>query len=430
MKLTKPENDNYAATVTTITNITELDNCDNVAGTTILGFQAIIGKDTAPGTRGIAFPAETQLSDEYASRNNLYRHAGLNKDKDKAGYLEDNRRVKAMKFRGHRSDSLFMPLESLSYIKGLNINDLKEGDTFDRIGEHEICKKYQVRRKTGTPRTEKNKKEWTRIDQAFLPEHYKTDNFFRYADSISPETEVIITQKLHGTSIRIANTIVKRRGNLLERTLQGLGVQIKTIEYDYVYGSRRVIKDANNPNQAHFYGADIYSSEGKKLDGLLPQGYVVYGELIGWTQEGAPLQKNYTYKVPHGSAELCVYRVAHVNPQGVICDLSWNQVLEFCRDKGLRAVPELWRGKYADFAKKDDRGYSIPSEFIDSRYKESGYLQAVPLSEESPCDEGVCIRVDGIAPYILKAKSPLFYAHETKMLDEEAVDMEEEQNEV
>jgi hypothetical protein len=43
-------------------------------------------------------------------------------------------------------------------------------------------------------------------------------------------------------------------------------------------------------------------------------------------------------------------------------------------------------------------------------------------------DEGVCIRVDGIAPYILKVKGPEFYAHETKMLDEEALDVEAEES--
>jgi hypothetical protein len=69
------------------------------------------------------------------------------------------------------------------------------------------------------------------------------------------------------------------------------------------------------------------------------------------------------------------------------------------------------------------------NEFMDTKYNESGYRQAVPLDPESPCDEGVCVRADGLAPYILKAKSPLFYEHETKMLDEEALDMEAEGSE-
>lgn len=418
MKLTQPENENYAATVVTITDINVLPGCDNVVGAPILGFQAIVSKDTTPGTRGIAFFAESQLSDEYARRNNLYRHTNLNQDDGKAGYLEDNRRVKAMRFRGQRSDCLFMPLESLSYIKGLKVEDLKEGDTFDRIGDHEICKKYTVKRKTGTPRIEKNKDKWVRTDKKFLPEHYKTDQYFRYADTIPPEREIIVTQKLHGTSVRIGNTIVQRKLGLLDKIAKRLGIKVQGNEYDYVYGSRRVIKDANNPNQDHFYDSDIHTTGGKQLNGLIPEGYVVYAELIGWTNEGGPIQKNYTYQIPWGAAELYVYRVATINPQGFICDLSWNQVLEFCRDRNIKTVPTLWTGKHKDF---------VPEEWLDTRYRENGYLQAVPLDTESPCDEGVCVRVDGIAPYILKAKSPVFYEHETKMMDQEVVDIEEEE---
>jgi hypothetical protein len=94
---------------------------------------------------------------------------------------------------------------------------------------------------------------------------------------------------------------------------------------------------------------------------------------------------------------------------------------EFCRDRNLRTVPVLWRGKYADFKVED---------FLDRRFHEEGYPGAVPLDKESPVDEGVCIRLDGLAPYILKAKGEKFYEHESKMLDEEALDTEAEGSEI
>lgn len=417
MKFQPPENENYAAVVTSIKSLTELEGCDNVVGTPLFGFQGVVSKDTVVGSLGLFFPAETQLSEEYASKNNLYRHSDLNEDENAKGYIEDNRRVKAMKFRGHRSDCLFMPLESLSYIKKLDISKLKEGDTFDRIGDHEICKKYVIQRTRREQRLEKNKEKFIRVDKKFLPEHYDSDNYFRNADTIPPEREVIVTQKLHGTSIRVGNTIVRRRLNLFEQVAKRLGVQVKESEFDYVFGSRKVIKDVNNPNQNHFYSVDIWSEEGKKLEGILPQGFILYGELIGWTPEGAPIQKNYTYQVPHGTADLYIYRVAVVNADGFVLDLAWDQVTEFCRDRGLRTVPLLWRGKYGDLEVQS---------FIDKRFQDEGYAGVVPLDKESPVDEGICIRVDGIAPYILKAKGPEFYAHETKMLDEEALDVEAE----
>ena len=60
----------------------------------------------------LVFTAETQLSDEYTKANNLYRDTTLNADPEKKGYIEANRRVRAIKFRGHRSDALVMPVET------------------------------------------------------------------------------------------------------------------------------------------------------------------------------------------------------------------------------------------------------------------------------------------------------------------------------
>ena len=255
-----PVNENYAATVVSIKSINELEGCDNVVGTPIFGFQAIIGKDHKVGDLGIVFPAETQLSEEYARENNLHRHGDRNKDEGAKGYLEDNRRVKAMKFRGHRSDCLFMPLESLAFTKA-KISDLKEGDTFDELNDHEICKKYEVRRKVGTQRQEKNKLKFVRVDKKFMPEHYDSDNFFRNRDAIAPNTQVIVTQKLHGTSIRIGHTIVARKHSFIEKLAAKLGVNVAETEYDYIFGSRKVIKDINNPNQNHFYTTDIWTDD-------------------------------------------------------------------------------------------------------------------------------------------------------------------------
>jgi hypothetical protein len=313
-----------------------------------------------------------------------------------------------------------MPFSSLGYIKNLDVSLFNEGDTFDRIGDNVICNKYVVKRSISEARFEKNKEKFVRVDKKFLPEHYDTDNYFRNAHVIPESREVTVTQKIHGTSIRIANTYVARKLSVLEQIAKRLGVQVKTSELDYVYGSRKVIKDVNNPNQNHFYSTDIWTEEGKKLEGLVPEGYLIYAELIGWTPEGSPLQKHYTYNVPVGTCDLYVYRVAHINPRGLVTDLSYDQMVEFCRDRGLRTVPLLWRGLYKDFNVED---------FLDKRFHEEGYPGVVPLDKESPVDEGVCIRLDGLAPYILKAKSPEFLAHESKMLDEEAVDMEAEGSE-
>lgn len=416
MKIEEPENKNYAATVVEVISTSELDGSDNLVGVHFYGSQAIVSKDTKVGQVGILFLSETQLSEEYTKENNLYRHSELNRDREKSGYIEDNRRVKAMKFRGHNSSALFMPLESLEFT-GINISELNIGDTFDKLNGHDICNKYVVLPK-GSPRVEKNKTvKFKRVDEKFLPEHYDSENYFKNAQVIKGNKQVIVTQKLHGTSIRIGNTIVKRNITLREKVAKSLGVKVAETEFDHVYGSRKVIKDVNNPAQNHYYGSDIWTEEGHKLDELIPENFIVYGELIGWTRENAPIQKGYTYRVPFGECRLYIYRVAMVSNQGIIVDLSWEQVKEFCRDRNLTHVPELWVGQHKYFKVED---------WMEKNYFAEGYKTAVPLADDSPCDEGVCIRVDGIAPYILKAKSEGFKIHESNMNSEEVIDMEEQ----
>jgi hypothetical protein len=421
MKLTLPENDNYAATVVAIKSITPLDGSDNIVGTPIHGFQAIVGKNTNIDDVGIVFPAEAQLSSEYCYENSLHQHGNLNKDEGAKGYLGDNRRVRAIRLRGHRSDCLFMPLSSLSYIKGFDPSALNIGDVFDKLGDHEICKKYVLPRTRREQRIEKNKDKFIRVDKKFLPEHYDTDNYFRNSEVIPVGRWVTITQKLHGTSIRIGNTVVARKLSWRDKLAKTAGVKVAETEIDYVFGSGKVIKDINNPNQNHFYTSDIWTEEGAKLAGILPENFLVYGELIGYAPGGAPLQKHYTYQVPENTCDLYVYRVAFVNGQGIVTDLSWNQVKEFCKDRELKTVPELYSGPMPSEEE-------IKEEYIDKRFHEEGYAGAVQLDKDSPVDEGVCIRVDMMQPYILKAKSPRFLEYETTQLDIGEEDLESSQS--
>jgi hypothetical protein len=156
---------------------------------------------------------------------------------------------------------------------------------------------------------------------------------------------------------------------------------------------------------------------GSRFADRVPQNFILYGEVIGYTEDGGAIQKNYTYDLLPGENQLYVYRVAVVTNQGKVVDLPWDAVKAFCDQAGIKYVPELWRGKHRDFD---------ASEWIDIQLADQ-YIQAVPLRMNKKfVDEGVCIRAEGLAPYILKAKSPIFLQHESKMLDEEAVDVEAE----
>lgn len=415
MKLKPPENPNYAATIVTIKQLIPLDNCDNVVATIIFGNQAIVGKATQVGDVCVFFPPECQLSDEFVRTNNLYRHADYNDNKEVKGYFDENRRVRAQRFRGHRSDAFVIPLKSLEYT-GFNFENIPDGFTFDELNGHEICRKFV--RKGQRFNTHSPQPKFKRVDELFFPKHFDTENYFRNADKIDPDDTVIITQKLHGTSVRIGNIPVKRKLRFRERVAKFFGVKIEEFEYDYVYGSRNVVKDPNNPDQNHFYDSDIYTRYGEQLYGLLPKGFMVYGELIGWTPGGSPIQDRYTYDVPLGYADLYVYRVSYINPDGREFDLTWDQVKEFCKNRALKSVPEI----------STSVGWEASLQvnlLLDKNLKEYTTI-GIPVGK-GKVDEGVCLRVDrGDRPLILKAKSPIFLEHETKLFDNpDCVDMEE-----
>ncbi|QGJ94267.1 RNA ligase [Mycobacterium phage Hoonter] len=442
MKLDAPKNKNYAAQVVRVPATLELKGLDNLVGVPVLGCQALTQRDTMEGDLRIAFTVETQLSVDYAHYNNLFRDAERNEDPNETGYLENHRRIKAMKLRGHKSSALLMPLESVAWT-GVDPSELQEGDTFDTLNGHEICRKYELPVKhTHGAKASKVQRAFKRVDSKVFPEHLDTDNFFRSAHLLEAGREVVVTQKLHGTSIRVGNVPVLRQKKWLERLINRW-VKTPDYEFDVVYGSRKVIKDVNNPNQNHYYQSDIWTEYGKKIAALIPEGFIVYGELIGWTPDGQPIQKGYTYDVPRGEAHLYVYRVAHINSQGHLSDLSWNGVKQFCQVRGLKWTPELIRLSVleptSDDAEWDSESpYDFINDFIervtDSRYAAgmanawddfSGWVdQPVPLSDKKSVDEGVCLRQDGLVPTILKAKSPKFFEYETKLLDSGEVDTE------
>lgn len=424
MTFDAPKNNNYAAQIVKVPATVDLKGLDNLVGVPILGHQSLTQRDGVEvGVLKVAFTAETQLSEAYASQNNLFRDNTLNASPFETGYLEANRRIRAIKLKGHRSDALLMPLESLAFT-GINPATLREGDTFDAINGHEICRKYELPVK-GSPNSPANKlaKAFKRVDTRQFPEHLSTDNYWRNKHLLDDKREVIASQKLHGTSIRIGRVPCLRQKGRVERFLNRWFPTADYV-YDAVFGSRKVIKDVNNVASG-YYKTDVWTEAGQKVADLIPEGVILYGELVGWTSDGSPIQKGYTYNLPKGECELYVYRVAFINAQGTLVDLSWDGVKEFCTARGLKWTPELFRTDTVnleyDVDAAMDRRYhdawlgATENDFID---------EPVPLSDKKTVDEGLCIRQEGIVPTILKAKAPAFLLHETKLLDAEEIDLE------
>ena len=213
---------NYAAQVIRVPRLVTLNGLDNLVGIPALGGQALVSKDEwQTGDLALAFGPETQLSEDYVAWNNLYRHQELNRHPGKAGYLESNRRVRAIRLRGHESNVLLMPLSSLDCYPP---SKPQEGDSFDHIGDSKLCQKYVVPVKEGTRGASKVEKAFKRVEEAVFPKHLETDQFARNVHTVPFGKHIIVTQKLHGTSARIGLVPVKRELSWFERTLLWLRI--------------------------------------------------------------------------------------------------------------------------------------------------------------------------------------------------------------
>lgn len=440
MKITQPHNANYAATVIKIVNTIVLPNCDNVVHTTIMGNQVVVSKDITIGEIGLFFPVETRLSDAFLKNNNLYKHSEKNLDQTKKGYFEDNGRIRCVKFRGHASEGLYMPIDSLAFILppdpkkgygGIGLSDMFSlGDTFDSLEGVAICEKYiVVRREQGTPNSKKprNPKVSKLVDNQFKF-HNDTAKLYNNLHMLSPNDLISITYKIHGTSFISSNVLCNKPLKWYEKALKKLGINIVDKVYDNIYASRKVVKNEElNPNAQHFYEEDIWGIANAEVKPFLLEGMTVYGEVAGFLVNGSYIQKGFDYGCEPNQHKLFIYRVTYTNPSGKVFEFSMKQVQDWCALNGLQAVPLLYYGYAKDFY----GALTVPSieqwreeflAYVKSKYNEKDcYLCANKVPQE-----GCVLRIERLGLEAYKVKSTRFLEYETKNLDTGEIDIEEE----
>ena len=438
MKVKPPKNPNYAATIVEVTNTIPLEGMDRVQAAIVLGNQVIVSKEVKKGDVGVYFPVECQLSHNYLAANNLYRKKDLNADKEKAGYFDENGRVRCVKFaKVHKSEGIFMPLESITNVfTNLDLSDIKfkVGDTFDEIEGVEICRKYTVNlRQKGSGlsgvRSGKGKiaRETKLIDNQFRF-HDDTSMLFRNLHKFNPNSIISITYKLHGTSGISSKVLCKKPLAWYEKILKKLGINIVDTIYDYIYSSRKVIKNAElNPNANHYYNEDIWGLAHNKVKDFLQNGMTLYYEIVGFLPySGGYIQKGYDYGCNDKEFAVYIYRITHTNVDGKVVEYSAKQVQEWCNKNGLNAVPELFYGKTSELL--SDNRLSIKTwrnrflQIIKERYNEKECFMCVNKLPE----EGCVIRIEGLEFEAYKAKSASFYELETTQLDKGESNIEDE----
>lgn len=418
----------YFGIITKITEIEHHPNADRLLIAKVFGNPVIVGLDTKIGDIVCYFSSDGQLSEEFCRENNLFRHAQYNKDKSKTGYFEDSRRVRIVKFRGSVSDGFVCPLSYFDYTKA-DISLLRIGSQFNELNNKHICNKYvsiqTIKSQKGSIKTSKKS-----LYPMFL-EHFETEQLRYFVDHIPVGSNIIISEKIHGTSARISNTLKLRNNNIIDKIFSLFGY--KKQEWVIVNGTRRTVLGDDLVDG--FYKEGFRNVVNNALKDNLYKGETVYCEIVGWAAKDKPImgihnveklkdksmlqygnKMIYAYGNPNGQCDFYVYRITMTNEDEHSIEYSWDQVKERCNKLGVKYVPEIddfvYTGKVPQF---------------------SGLLELAQLCTDgcsmldtSHIREGVCIRVENeYGTKIYKHKSIAFKIMEDIMKESDVVDIEE-----
>lgn len=390
----------YNAYVTRIKNLHKHPNADRLQLGECFGNTVCVSLDYVDNQLGLYLPCDGQLSVEFAEANNLLRK------KDDAGnsiggYMDPNKRnVTAIRLRGERSDGLFLPLTCLETFG--DVSTLKEGDVINTFNGHEICCKYIPRRNhrqghvSDGNRTRKKK---VKINLPYFSEHIDTPQLAYNMNMFKPGDIICLTEKVHGTSSRNANTLsVSYRKNLFHKIFKLKGKEVK--EYKYVVGTRRTVLENTSGG---YYGTNEFRMNwAEKFKNKLLPGECVFGEIAGFIAPGQPIMakgdnkktkdKNfiktfgdttvfsYGCSEEEGNSRYFIYRMTYTSPEGFVFEYPWDFVKLRAEQMGFEVVPELDRFIYTteeDFLARIENWMDIPSTIDGSHIIEGVVVRAL-----------------------------------------------------
>ena len=390
----------------------------------LFGETIIVSKDTNDGELGIYFPCELQLSEAFASANDLVRRK--NEDGTAAGGMfESNRRVRVQKFKGVKSNGFWCPLSYLSSLG--DAKSLKEGDKITTFNGKEICRKYV------TPETfsrNSNKQGVARKENICFPKHKDTEQFKYNLRDFNLGDTIVISLKTHGTSQRVGLHQDEKPFTWVDKALSWFGIERDRKFFRRFNGTRNVtLKGQDNG----FYSESFREAAAERLYPFLEDHMQIFFEVVGWEGPASQIMPShdadklkdkevkklygktitYSYGCQPGTFDIYVYRIAYVLPNGNVVDLTWDQIKKKCEGWGVKFCPELdkfvFNGKIDDLVERVD-ALSEGPDVIDPRHPR----------------EGVVVRIDSSKWQAYKAKSFVFKCLEGICKEDDSyVDQEE-----
>lgn len=321
--------------ITTITEIIPHSNAERLSIAKVLGYEVIIQKDTFKTGDIVIYVPDGAVLSEWLE--NLLFEPG-------SKIVLHNRRIKAIKIRGVLSQGMLInPYDPAINVKLSETMKYQIEDAVDRdVAEYLGITKYSPPQKSlpgimqvnpnANPYKVKEFREYTDVEHG------------KYYDRVLQDNEmVIITQKLHGTSARYGY-FKKPVISILDKALNLFGL---LPEWQFCWGSRRC-QIQSKPGKTHGgfksesqgcdFG-DVYTKIAvqEKLRQIIPKGYAVYGEIVGWG-----IQKGYLYNCGKDQHKFYVYDVMENGKW-----LDYNDRLDFCLTYNLEMCPELYVGPYS-----------------------------------------------------------------------------------
>lgn len=426
----------HKAIIAKVSSVSPIEGADRIQVGIVLGETVVIGKDVSVGDIGVFFPVDLQLSEEFCMVNNLFREKEKNSAKNRAGFFDKNRRVRAQPFLGVRSCGLFMSTVSLQYT-GFTTSDVVVGLEFDEWNGYKICQKY-ISESSAKVKIANNVKAAKKTHAPLFAEHVDTDNFKHYSKNIKEGSLISIHAKVHGTSGRFGLTKVMQELPWWKRAVNKLKPAFPEFEYEYVVGTRRVVLKNDTDIKVGFHGSEEYRYQIlESLKPFLEKGMTVYGEIAGYVN-GKPIMATHNMKTLKDKAYISkygdtvvysygckeheyrfhVYRITYTTEEGKHIDWSQKQIEHWCEKTGFLPPFEV----YPQFVFDGD---TEALESLVEKLTERPELLTEDYIDPSHISEGVIIRVDdGLhTPSFYKSKSYAFRAMESgcEELDIEAI---------
>ena len=441
MKLIKSTkaNINYLAKVVDINSFLPHPNAERMKIAQVGGYKVCVGIDEPTG-RYIYFPVNSEINPHLLSYCNLYRHTEKNANTEKAGFFNDNGRVTAIKLRGFPSEGFLLPYEQLEnfIVDTLNLKliNTENNTDFDVAVEGNkefwICKKYIIVHNISSEQSSSNKRQkkvsrFNKVIDTQFKFHYDTVRIQNDKWAIGPNDLISITEKIHGTSGISAYVLCKKKPTLINKIKKLFGDS--GTEYDYLYASRSVIKNATETtNPGGYYDCDIWAEADKIIRPHLQKGMTIYYEIVGFLPTGKYIQKNYDYECTSPEKEesfthekhfkVRVYRITITNVDGYVHEFSAKEVQEWCKTNNLIPVTEYYYGYAKDL-------YNIPIDdnwtdvFWDTMANDKNFYMECnsPSCINKVPHEGLVIKKEDMKSRAWKLKCFAFLNGEQKELD-------------